>query len=367
MRKTNLRKTNLRKTKVRRTKVPRTMTDPAGPGAGRAGAATHRVAIDAEAAGKRLDQALAAALPALSRSRLKALIEAGAVSVSDAPHEAREKAPRTISEPSMRVKSGQLIVLRVPAAADPTPKGQAIPLDVAYEDAALVVVDKPAGLVVHPAPGNPDRTLVNALISHCGESLSGIGGVRRPGIVHRLDKNTSGLMVAAKTDAAHAALAAQFAAHTIERAYTALVWGVPRPGNGRIAANIGRDPRNRKRMCVLHNKGKPAVTHYRVIRRFGSAASLVECRLETGRTHQIRVHLAHLGHPVMGDPVYGRSTPKRLASLDEAARAALSGLGRQALHAHSIGFTHPCSKKGLNFESKLPMDIKALLTCLEGL
>jgi 23S rRNA pseudouridine1911/1915/1917 synthase len=347
----------------RKTYVRKTMTDTASGGADSSAAAIHQVTIDAETAGKRLDQALAAALPALSRSRLKGLIEAGEVSVKATADEAR----RTISEPSMQVKSGQVLIVCVPAAADPVPKGQAIPLNVVYEDEALIVVDKPAGLVVHPAAGNPDRTLVNALIAHCGESLSGIGGVRRPGIVHRLDKDTSGLIVAAKTDSAHAALAAQFAEHSIERAYTALVWGVPRPGKGRIEGNIGRDPRNRKRMSVLVNKGKPAVTHYRVIQRFGSAASLIECRLETGRTHQIRVHLSHIGHPVIGDPVYGRITPKRLASLPEEARDALKKMGRQALHAHLIGFEHPCSKKRVKFESKLPMDINALLICLEGL
>jgi 23S rRNA pseudouridine1911/1915/1917 synthase len=347
------------------------MTDSASGGAtgdaNGSAAAIHRVTIDAEAAGKRLDQALAAALPALSRSRLKGLIEAGAVSVSATSGEAQEKVERTISEPSMRVKSGQVLIVCVPAAANPVPKGQAIPLNVVYEDEALIVVDKPAGLVVHPAAGNPDRTLVNALIAHCGESLSGIGGVKRPGIVHRLDKNTSGLIVAAKTDSAHAGLAAQFAAHTIERAYSALVWGIPRPGKGRVAANIGRDPRNRKRMSVLIDKGKPAVTHTRVIQRFGLAASLVECRLETGRTHQIRVHLSHIGHPVMGDPVYGRTTPKRLAALPEAARDALKKMGRQALHAHLLGFEHPCSKKRVKFESKLPVDINALLSRLERL
>jgi 23S rRNA pseudouridine1911/1915/1917 synthase len=336
-------------------------------GANGSAAAIHRVTIDAETAGKRLDQALAAALPALSRSRLKALIEAGEVSAQATADEAQEKAERTISEPSMRVKSGQVLEVRVPAAADPVPKGQAIPLDVVYEDEALIVVDKPAGLVVHPAAGNPDRTLVNALIAHCGESLSGIGGVKRPGIVHRLDKDTSGLIVAAKTDAAHAGLATQFAEHSIERAYTALVWGVPRPAKGRIAANIGRDPRNRKRMSVLVNKGKTAVTHTHVMKRFGSIASLVECRLETGRTHQIRVHLAHIGHPVIGDPVYGRITPKRLASLSEEARECLKKLGRQALHAHLLGFEHPRSKKRVKFESKLPADINALLSRLERL
>ena len=336
---------------------------------GAAGGTEHRVTIDEAGDGARLDQALAAALPSISRSRLKTLIEADRVSLTAGPglDAAQETAGRTISEPSMRVKSGQSFAIDIPEAHDPEPAAQAIALDVRYEDEALIVIDKPAGLVVHPAPGNPDRTLVNALIAHCGDSLSGIGGVRRPGIVHRLDKDTSGLMVAAKTDEAHAGLAAQFAAHTLERAYFALVWGVPRPGKGRIQGNIGRDPRNRKKMSVLVNKGKPAATNYTVVQRFGSVASLIECRLETGRTHQIRVHLAHIGHPVIGDPLYGRITPKRLASLSPTARAALSALARQALHAHLIGFEHPSFKKEVKIESKLPMDIKALLTCLEGL
>jgi len=344
-----------------------------------AAGAVHRITIDAADDGARLDRALAVALPAFSRSRLKALIEAGQVRLIADPQAgagtasntaeptARQIDGRTISEPSMRVKSGQSFAILVPEAQDPVPQGQAIALEVRHEDEALIVIDKPAGLVVHPAAGNPDHTLVNALIAHCGKSLSGIGGVRRPGIVHRLDKDTSGLMVAAKTDEAHAGLAAQFEAHTVERAYTALVWGVPRPGKGRIEGRIGRDPRNRKKMSVLTTQGKRAVTHYQVIQRFGTVASLIECRLETGRTHQIRVHLSHIGHPVMGDQVYGRQTKNRLTALPEPAREALTELGRQALHAHLIGFEHPCFKKRVKIESKLPMDIKALLSCLEGL
>lgn len=327
---------------------------------GAEGGTLHRVAVTAADAGDRLDRALAAALPVLSRSRIKALIAAGQVA-EIAPDGRR----RTISEPSARVKSGQTFAILVPDAAPAKPEAQAIALDIRYEDDAVIVIDKPAGLVVHPAPGNLERTLVNALIAHCGDSLSGIGGERRPGIVHRLDKDTSGLMVVAKTDLAHRSLAAQFAAHTVDRAYTALVWGVPRPAQGRIEGAIGRSPRNRKKMAVLA-RGKPAVTRYRVRERFGDVASLVECRLETGRTHQIRVHMAHIGHPVVGDPVYGRKTFRRVRGEPEGLRAVLGGMRRQSLHAHLLGFEHPCSKNRLVFESKIPDDIKGLLNELKN-
>ena len=238
----------------------------------------------------RLDRLLADHVPALSRSRLKNLIETGRVSI----------AGETITEPGYRVKPGQAVTLVIPPPTDETPRAQAIPLQIAYEDDDLIVVDKPAGLVVHPAPGNPDRTLVNALLAHCGASLSGIGGVRRPGIVHRLDKDTSGLMVAAKHDAAHQGLSAQFATRRLSRTYNAVVWGVPRPGEGRIEGAIGRDTRNRKRMAVRQSGGKPAVTRYRVLQSSAALWSLVECRLETGRTHQIRVHMAHTRPPARG-------------------------------------------------------------------
>ncbi len=311
----------------------------------------HVAAVGKKDAGTRLDKYLAAALPELSRARLQALVKSGQVSA----------AGETISEPSHRVKPGQRFRVFIPAAIEAVPQAQAIPLAVVHEDAHLIVIDKPAGLVVHPAPGNPDRTLVNALIGHCGESLSGIGGVRRPGIVHRLDKDTSGLMVAAKNDAAHAGLAAQFAGRTIERAYLALVWGVPSPRSGEIAGNIGRNPRNRKKMAVVKRGGKPALTRYRVVERLGAAASLVECRLATGRTHQIRVHLSALGHAVIGDRLYGRAPRGRL----EAVAGAASALpARQALHARLLGFRHPASGEQVRFESELPQDINDLLQAL---
>ena len=256
----------------------------------------------------------------------------------------------------------------MPPAAPPTPEAQAIPLEILHEDEALIVVDKPAGLVVHPAPGNPDRTLVNALIAHCGPSLVGVGGVRRPGIVHRLDKDTSGLMVAAKTDAAHQGLVAQFAERRIGRQYACLVWGLIEPAEGRIAGNIGRSPRNRKKMAVLSRGGRPAVTHYRRLAVGASGAvSRLVCRLETGRTHQIRVHLSHAGHGLLGDPLYGRESASRRAALPAAARQALARLGRQALHAESLAFRHPTSGEEMAFTSTLPRDLRDLTSFLEFL
>ena len=308
-------------------------------------------------AGARLDAFLARAIPDLSRSRLKRLIAAGRVRAGGG----------AISDPAAKVKAGQNFAILVPESVEARPAAQRIPLAVIHEDAALIVIDKPAGLVVHPAPGNPERTLVNALIAHCGASLSGIGGVRRPGIVHRLDKDTSGLMVVAKTDAAHAALAAQFAARTVERAYRALVWGVPHPAQGTIEGNIGRSPRNRKKMALVRRGGRPALTRYRVLARYGAVASLVECRLATGRTHQIRVHLASRGHPVIGDPVYGRATAARRAALPAAARTAVDALGRQALDAYLLGFAHPATGEWLTFCKEIPSDINFLKHSLEKL
>ena len=323
---------------------------------------THHVAAPAATgaakAGERLDQLLADRLPQYSRSRLKALIESGRVSCAAA----------TISEPAYRVKPGQIFTLVVPPAVAATPRPQAIRLDIVFEDAHLLVVDKPAGLVVHPAPGNPDGTLVNALLAHCGDSLSGIGGVRRPGIVHRLDKDTSGLMVVAKTDAAHGALSGQFSARTVKRAYAALVWGVPRPPQGEIEGNIGRSPRNRKKMAVLKQGGRTALTRYRVRQTFGTTASFIECRLATGRTHQIRVHLAHRGHAVIGDATYGGGASQaRKRGLDPATAAAIARLGRQALHAGELGFRHPATAEAIEFASDLPNDIKDIMDCLEAL
>jgi 23S rRNA pseudouridine1911/1915/1917 synthase len=316
-----------------------------------------RIVIAAEddyAATDRIDRWLASRLsarddlPPLSRSRLKALILDGRVS----------EGGRTISNPSAPVKPGQTYAIIVPEAVSAIPEAEAIGLTVIYEDNDLIVIDKPAGMVVHPAPGSEEGTLVNALLAHCGDSLSGIGGVRRPGIVHRIDKDTSGLIVAAKTDAAHQGLTVRFAAHAIERSYRALVWGTPHPLKGRIEAPIGRSPRNRKKMAVLHNGGRHAVTHYATLHRYGDTASQVECRLETGRTHQIRVHMAHLGHSLVGDPVYGTNGARRK---ETPAVRLLRGFPRQALHAVTLGFEHPVKGTALRFESPLPADLGDLL------
>ncbi len=324
------------------------------------GPARYRVTAGADDAGGRLDRVLAAHLPALSRSRLKRLIEAGQVM----------RAGAVVADPARRVRAGQTFAIIVPETAPAIPEAQAIPLVIAYEDDDLIVIDKPAGLVVHPAPGNPDRTLVNALLAHCGESLSGVGGVRRPGIVHRLDKDTSGLMVVAKNDMAHRGLAAQFKAHAMERAYQALVWGAPRPRRGEITGNIGRDPHHRKRMAVVRRGGKPATTGYRVLAAYGRddpIASLIACRLTTGRTHQIRVHLASIGHPVIGDATYGRAHGRRLAALPPAVQGRLEALARQALHANVIGFHHPRTRERLQFCSQLPNDISDLIGDLKNI
>ena len=314
------------------------------------------VTIEVAEAGERLDRVLAAKLDRLSRSRLKSLIEEGRVRLAGA----------TIEEPSYRVKPGQTFAIIIPDIVPALPAAQSLPLDILYEDSDVIVLMKPPGMAVHPGPGTPDRTLVNALIAHCGDSLSGIGGVRRPGIVHRLDKDTSGLLVAAKTDLAHQGLAADFARHTIERAYLAVVWGIPSPRSDEIEGAIGRHPTNRKKMAIVARGGKPALTRYKVVRPLGLGASLVECRLATGRTHQIRVHLTALGHPVIGDPVYGRATPARLALLTPAQQQAARAMGRQALHAYRLGFRHPRSGEQLVWESDLPADIEMLIESLES-
>lgn len=306
-------------------------------------------------AGQRLDRTLALHLPALSRSRLKRLIHAGYVTSGGT----------ALRDPAFRVRSGQNFVVILPDNTDAEPIGQPIALNIRFEDAHLIVIDKPAGLVVHPAPGNPDGTLVNALISHCGASLSGIGGVRRPGIVHRLDKNTSGLMVVAKTEVAHHVLSRDFMLRRVDRAYLAMVWGVPAPLAGAIAGNIGRSVTNRKKMTVVpEDRGKAAITHYRVERSFHSHAALVECRLATGRTHQIRVHLTHRGHPLIGDPVYGMRAGRSVAR-GNAIGARIAAFPRQALHARLLGFTHPAGRGRLNFASPLPADLCELVADLE--
>jgi 23S rRNA pseudouridine1911/1915/1917 synthase len=302
--------------------------------------------LAADCAGWRLDRALAATFPTLSRERLKALVSAGDV----------ELGHTQVRDPALKVKGGEAAAVRVPAARPAEATAQAIALDIAFEDAHLLVVDKPAGLVVHPAAGNPDGTLVNALLHHCAGRLSGIGGVARPGIVHRIDKDTSGLLVVAKTDRAHAGLAAQFAKHSIGRRYLAVVAGQPVPPAGRIETHLARSDANRQKVAVVAPpKGKRAVTHYRLLEPL-KAASLVECRLETGRTHQVRVHMAHLGHPLLGDPVYGQG---RLADLCRAL-----GFRRQALHAAALAFEHPITHAPLAFESVAPADIQQLLSSL---
>ena len=305
--------------------------------------------------GLRLDRALQRQLPELSRSRLKQLILDGHVT----------GAGRVLRDPAQRAGGGAEITVLVPEPEDALPAAQAIPLDIRFEDAHLIVVDKPAGMVVHPAPGNPEGTLVNALLAHCGPSLAGIGGVRRPGIVHRLDKDTSGLLVAAKTEAVHRGLSHDFAQRRIDRVYSAVVWGVPVPPIGEIAGNIGRSMVNRKKMAVVGEaRGKPAVTRYSVARRFGDRAALLDCRLLTGRTHQIRVHLAHIGHPLIGDPAYGTRAGRGLARSGSPG-AEIAGFPRQALHAKRLGFTHPATGERLQFDSRLPPDMAALIASLE--
>lgn len=317
---------------------------------------SRHLTVPGAAAGERLDRWLAAAAPDLSRNRIKALVLEGRVAIEG----------RTVSEPSCRIKPGTSVVLTLPPPTPAVPEAQAIPLDIVYEDEQLLVVDKPAGMVVHPAPGSPDRTLVNALIAHCGDSLTGIGGVQRPGIVHRIDKDTSGLLVVAKSDAAHEGLARQFAEHSLARRYIAVVWGMPEKVKGTVEGNIGRHPKDRKRNAVLTPPaGKPAITHYRVLRASGTGAAMLECRLETGRTHQIRVHMASIGHPLIGDPLYGRNSRTRAARLTGPGREVALAFPRQALHAISLGFTHPTTHEILNFQSQIPTDIMGLMESLE--
>jgi 23S rRNA pseudouridine1911/1915/1917 synthase len=312
-------------------------------------------------AGQRLDSVLAAEIAALSRSRCRNLILEGAVRLGGA----------TIGEPDYRVKPGEIFTVTMPELVDPAPAPEAIALNILYEDKDLIVIDKPAGLVVHPGAGNPAGTLVNALLHHCGPSLTGIGGVRRPGLVHRLDRDTSGVMVAAKTEPALHHLAAQFADHgrtgSLERAYLALVWGELRPRAGKIEAPLRRAPHNRIKQAVLAKGGRRAVTHYETLEMLAEATApvgLLRCRLETGRTHQIRVHLAHIGHPVLGDRIYGAGFASKARLLTPPAGAALEALGRQALHAQTLAFAHPASGQVMRFEAPPPADIAALLAAL---
>ncbi len=319
--------------------------------------------IAAAEKGERLDRILAVRLDDLSRSRLKALILAGAVAMDGA----------TVRDPGHRVNAGERIEITIPPDEPAAPQAENIPLNIAYEDDALIVIDKPKGLVVHPAAGNHSGTLVNALIAHCGASLSGIGGVKRPGIVHRLDKDTTGLMVVAKTDRAHRRLSAQFADHgrtgPLERAYLAFAWGAPDRPKGTIDAPIDRHPKARDRQAV-RTGGREAITHWERLETYPGAdkkpvASMIACQLETGRTHQIRVHLAHVGHPLLGDSVYGPGFKTKATLLPEKARQALEALGRQALHAHILGFQHPETGQTLHFKSRLPDDLARLRNSLK--
>ena len=342
--------------------------DPAGRGivTGSIHAAeTLRLRVGSDEHSVRLDKGLARLLhdrsPALSRTRLQQLIQEGCVEVDGL----------TVRDPGSKLAGGADVVLSLPPPVDATPAAEDIPLDVLFEDSYLLVLDKPAGLVVHPANGHDSGTLVNALLAHCGDSLSGIGGVRRPGIVHRLDKDTTGLMVVAKTDAAHQGLAAIFADHgrsgSLVREYLALVWGVPGLRSGTVDLPLGRHPHQREKIAVQRpGHGRHAVTHWAVEERFGDAVSLLRCRLETGRTHQIRVHLAEIGHPLLGDPVYGAGFRTKALRLDESARTKVDTLGRQALHAAVLGFDHPLSGETLRFERSLPTDLRDLADALRG-
>ncbi|SCZ13207.1 RluA family pseudouridine synthase [Microvirga guangxiensis] len=322
--------------------------------------------LEDETAAERLDRVLARLANDLSRSRLQALIREGQVTVDGTP----------VLDPGRKVGSGARIALQVPPPVPAEPQGEAMDLVIVYEDDDLIVIDKPAGLVVHPAAGHESGTLVNALIAHCGESLSGIGGVKRPGIVHRLDKDTSGLLVVAKNDLAHQGLADQFADHgrtgPLERLYLALVWGIPERRRGTVEAALARSQHNREKIAIVsdeNERGRYASTHYELLEALPSAnplASLVQCELETGRTHQIRVHMAHIGHPLLGDSVYGSGFKTKANRLTDDQRWALTALNRQALHAAVLGFEHPRSGAFLRFESPIPADLALLLEALRA-
>lgn len=319
----------------------------------------HTVTVLATDKGKRLDKFLSEKLPEFSRSRLQTLIEQGCVTCWGKPSK----------DASAKIKPEEVYCVSVPEAKPTHMVAQEIDLDIVYEDDDLLVINKQAGLTVHPGAGNPDMTLANALLAHCGDSLSGIGGVARPGIVHRIDKETTGLLVVAKNDATHLSLSAQLAERKLKRTYQAIAWGTIKPKEGTIKGNIGRSFSNRQKMAVVPKGGKPAVTHYKALKDFGFA-SLIECNLETGRTHQIRVHFANIGHALVGDPVYGQATSQRLnarshKSLPQKTKTALLEFNRQALHAKEIGFIHPSSEKEMHFSTDLPKDMQKLLKAFE--
>ena len=326
------------------------MVDEAPPPSGR-----FSVVADAAQRGQRLDRFFAEAIGTLSRSRVKSLIEQGLARRDGVP----------LREPADTVREGATYVLDIPPPKPARPEPQSMPLTILHEDADIIVLDKPAGLVVHPAPGNEDRTLVNALLAHCGPAFTGIGAERRPGIVHRLDKDTSGVMVVAKSQLANDALTAAFATRAIDRAYVALVWGLPSPLEGSIEGAIGRDRRDRKRMAVGGSGARAALTHYRTDRVWFASLALLTCRLATGRTHQIRVHLASGGNPVVGDPLYLRRVPAAARNLPDPVRRRLLDFPRQALHAARLGFSHPRTGRHLQFATELPPDMADLVASLD--
>lgn len=303
----------------------------------------------------RLDKFLSQKLTNLSRSRIQALIKEGQV----------RSGGKIISDPAHKIKSGQTYNITIPQIREVRIAAQSIPLDIVYEDKDILVLNKPPGLVVHPAAGNLDGTLVNALLAHCGDSLSGIGGEKRPGIVHRIDKDTSGILVIAKHDIAHQNISKQFADHSIERSYQAFVWGIPNPAKGSVSGNIGRSPQNRKKMAVVKSGGKRAATHYRTLKTFAGAVSLVECNLETGRTHQIRVHMTHIGHPLIGDQTYGKA--HKIKGLEKELGDYLYHYSRQALHAATLGFHHPVTGQFMQFKAPLPKDLEILAEKLSAI
>jgi len=318
--------------------------------------------VSAEDDGKRLDVVLASLLDGHSRSRCQALIRTGALLIDGA----------TISEPKYRVKQDQQLCFNEPDPSDAEPVPQDIPLTVLFEDDAIIVIDKPAGMVVHPAPSVEKDTLVNALLFHCGDSLKGIGGVKRPGIVHRLDKETSGVMIAAKTDEAHQSLSAQFADHgkngPLRRTYNAFVWGVPDPEKGTVDAMIGRSTQNRTKQAIVEKNGRTAVTHYKTLKAYGGntwTVSKIACQLETGRTHQIRVHMAHIGNALLGDPSYGIGFESRERNMPMLVQKSLKSLARQALHAVDLTIAHPVTGEKMHFSSQLPTDMADLENCLQ--
>jgi len=310
-----------------------------------------RLTATAEHAGQRVDRFIADAIGTMSRSRVKTLIDESRLRSDTGP----------VTQPAEPVRAGAVYTLDVPPPLAATPQPQNIPFTILYEDPDLIVLDKPAGLVVHPAPGNLDGTLVNALLAHCGPGFTGIGAERRPGIVHRLDKDTSGVMVVAKTQLANDVLTNAFAARDLDRAYVALIWGLPSPPAGEIEGAIGRDKQDRKRMAIVEHGGKAALTRYRTTRAWGTSLALLECHLATGRTHQIRVHLSASNHPVVGDPVYIRRVPSAAKTVDQPLRGRLLDFPRQALHAETLGFAHPRTGKTVSFRADIPQDMAELL------